>query len=665
MTEHSPSPDKKRSLTRRDYLRAASVAGISAAAFSGATTASGQTAAGTAEPTVYNVVEEGADPTGQEPIDPVLGRLEHDNAVLEFPNGRYKIQDFNMYGRENFTLRGIGDDVVLVPSEDYNRDYWLQGWHMRNFTFENFTIDNSATDCGPCISFGAHDNLLVRNVTKVGYHDTDSTAFGFYVLDEDGQGLVENLVMRDGSIPVAPVGVYTASTGKLVFRDCEIEGFGNNGLYASTGTGPIGVEGGVYKNNLRSQVRLGAPGSYVRDAEVVVDASPDKVREDWVPNYRGIRISDNPGPVTVENCEVKMLRGRGFGGIVNAFDGGSVTVRDTNIHVGADYLMYWNDDTAPAVYVDQPSDWEQSGQGGERLFENVSITGSGDAFGRNPVVLLFRGNNTFRNCCIQQTGTDRDGIETWNIDHEVTFFDEPTVVEDSTVNVPGDMANGSVDLQNCTASGTCPVPSGVDPMPDGHRAQVSLADVPIPGNSSRKTYPVMGTDDSNPTMRFYGNFVYPNTKEFVFGNLQHIIDEYVVTGRLNVEFRSVAYPTDHYLNSVPGEARLAKLAVGVWDKNNWENYWGVFEYLFANQGEFEWGTWEQDRDLLAAAGVERVEGWIPALVNEGEYDDEVLASREQAAADGLMYVPQLHLNGDLAGANWDTEKLMGWIDDRL
>ncbi|WP_435363046.1 hypothetical protein [Haloarchaeobius sp. DYHT-AS-18] len=654
-------------MSRRDYLRAAAVTGIASVSLTGTGAATRSSTSATAtEPTVYNVVEEGADPTGQEPIDPVLGRLEHDDAVLEFPDGRYQIQDFNMYGRENFTLRGTGENVVLVPSPDYNRDYWLTGWHMRNFTFENFTIDNTATDCGPIISFGCYDGLLVRNVTKVGYHDTDNTAFGFYIHDTTGSGLVENLVMRDGSIPVAPVGVYTASTGKLVFRNCEIEGFGNNGLYASTGTGPIGVEGGVFKNNDRTQVRLGAPGSYVKDAEIVVDTSPDSSRTDWTPNYRGIRISDNPGPVTVENCDIKLLRGRGFGGIVTAFDGGSVTVRDTRIHVGEDYWMYWSDHTAPAVFADEATDLTQSGGGGERLFENVSITGSGEADGEYPVVLLKRGNNTFRNCCLQQTGTDRSGFETWNSDHLPADLGDPTTVTDSTVNVPGELSKGNVTLDNIATGGTCPVPAGVEPIPDSSiDAHVPLDEVPLPANASRLTYPTMGTSSENPTLRVYGNFVYPNTREFVFGNLRHIIDEFVVTGRLNVEFRSVAYPDGHYLNSVEGEERLAKLAVGVWDVNNWENYWGVFEYLFANQGQLSWQTWDEASSMLQDAGVERVYGWIPSLVTDGEYDDEVYASRVQAAEDGIMYVPQLVLNGELAGANWDTDKLLGWLDRRV
>lgn len=639
--------DEHGTFDRREYLTLAGVAGLSGLGLSG-------TAAGATDESVttYDIVEEGADPTGEEPIDDVFGRLEHDDAVVEFPDGTYKIRSLNLYGRSNFTMRGVGDDVTLVPSEDYDTDYWIAGWDMRDFTFENFTIDNTARNVAPTVSFGAHDGLLVRDVEKVGLHDTDNTAFGFWVLDPDGSGLVENLVMPDGSIPVKPVGVYTGSKGPITFRDCHIEGFGNNGLYASTGSAPVHVEGGTFKNNDRTQVRLGAPGSSVRDAEIIVD---DPEREGL--NQRGIRISDNPGPVTIENCEIELHAGRGFGAIVGAFDGGSFTVTDTRIYVDEDYYSYWDDDTAPAIYVDVVGDVEQAGGGGERYFENVSITGGGR--GSHPAVLMRRSNNEFRNCCVQFDGEDRTGFGT---------TDDPSsiVVRDCNVNVPGDASDDLVEFENVTYSDSCPVPSGVDRIDTGGSTadDVSLADVPLPPNASRRPYPVMGTDDDNPTLTVYGSFVYPNTRTFALGNLQTIVSEFVEPGHLNVEFRSLAYPDDHWLNSVQGEERLAQLALGVWEKNNWDVYWAFFEYLFENQGEFAWRTYDEANALLERNDVS-THGWIPALAGDGEWSDALVQNRRDAADAGLEFVPQVELGGDLAGANWDTEKLVDWIGRRL
>ncbi len=456
-------PAHQSNVSRRTYLRNAAAAGIGGVTFASPAAARRTSVAPTVtEQTVYNVVDEGADPTGTEPVDDVLNRLKGNNVTLEFPSGRYALYRLKLSYLENFTMRGLSDDVVLVPTDDYYREWWIAGHSMRNITFENFVLDHTAENVGPELSFGCYDGLVVRNVTKLGYHDTDSTAFGCRIYESTGSGLVENLVMNDGSIPVKPVGFYTDTTGKLTVRNCQIAGFGNNGLYASTGSGPVCVEGGIFRNNDRTQVRLGGPGSYVKDAEIIVDTDPNSSVDGWTHNYRGIRVSDNPGPVLVENCDIKLLRGRGFGAIVNAFDGGSLTVRDTRIYVSDEYLMYWSDHTGPAVFVDYPSDWEQSGQGGERLFENVSITGDGQADGEYPVVLLFRGNSTFRNCCLHQTGIDRAGFETW--DHqtlELATLPDPTYVVDSTVDVPGEVARGSVELSNITTEGTCPLPTGL------------------------------------------------------------------------------------------------------------------------------------------------------------------------------------------------------------
>ncbi|WP_435362225.1 right-handed parallel beta-helix repeat-containing protein [Haloarchaeobius sp. DFWS5] len=652
-TTEDSTDERTENYSRRHCLQLAGAAGIAAAGLTG-TAAAGDRAV--ADVDVYNVVEEGADPHGNEPIDPVIDDLERDNVTLEFPNGTYLVNSLNFYGRENFTVRGIGDDVTFVPGPNWNEQYWIAGWSMNNFTFENVTLDNSEKGVAPTVTFGCHDGLLVRDVEKVGYHDGNNTAFGFWVLDSAGTGLVENLEMRDGSIPVNPVGVYTGSDGELTYRDCHIEGFGNNGLYASTGEGAVKVEGGVFKNNDRTQVRLGAPGSYVKDAEIIVD-DPERGGQ----NQRGIRLSDNSGPITIENCDIKMLAGRGFGAIVCAFDGGTMHVKDTRIHVEEEYYSYWSDHTAPAIYVDEATDRAQSDGIGERTFENVSITGGGhDEY---PVFATRRSNNTFRNCCIQQTGNDRNGLETWSDAGD-------TVVEDSTVNVPGQVATGNVEEVNIVESDTCPVPSGVDPMPDQDEtfdepvANVPLSEAPLPGNASKLDYPVMGTDSDNPTLTVYGNFVYDTTQRFAAENLPKILSEYVVSGEMNVEFRSVAYPDDHYLNSVKGEVRIAQLALGTWRKNCWDDYWGLFEYICANEDSIEWNSYNEARDLLKRNDV-RTYGWVTGLVENDEWEDDVYASRRAAADAGLSYITQVELDGDLAGANWRWDILDSWIDRRL
>lgn len=594
--------------------------------------------------TVVNVAEAGADPTGQEPIDDVIESALDDDTLIEFPSGTYKIEQVNLYGHSNLTLRGSDDDVTLLADDDHGEAYWIGGADTRNLTFENFTLDHTAAGAAPSIEFGSYDGLVVRDIEKRGSQDGDATALGLRAYSASATTLVENVAFPDGGQARGGVGIWVDGDGETILRDCRVEGFGNNGLYASYSKGPVGVEGGTYKDNDRAQVRLGSDGSYVEGANIVVeDPSGDDP-------CTGVRISNGLGPVTVSNCDVSMTAGRGSGGVMCADNGGSFTVENSRIYIGPDYTANESGGTrtAPGIFVDEApaADLDHDVVG-------TAVTGGGDYY---PSIFAKRDGVRVRDCCVDWDGPAGIGFE------DTTG----NAVRNTNVTVDGSTVEGEADVSGVTTGEACPRPDlggGADDSTASNDS-TGLADVPLPANASRMTYPTMGTDESNPTLTVYGNFVYPNTREFVFGNLREIIDEYVVTGKLNVEFRSVAYPDDHRLNSVAGEERLAQLALGVWDKNNWENYWGVFEYLFENQGDVEWDAWTEAEQLLGDAGVERVTGWIPLLVANDEYADEVSESRARAGNTELEYVPQVSLNGDCAGANWDTDALLAWIEER-
>ncbi len=593
---------------------------------------------------VVDIVEAGADPTGEEPIDDVFGAVEDDDTLIEFPNGRYKINQLNLYGRANLALRGVGDDVTLVADENHGDDYWIAGSSTRDLVFENFTLDHTADGVDPSVEFGSHDGLVVRDVVKKGSQDGHNTAFGFRTYHDWSETVVENLQLPDGSDSVGPVGIWVDGDGTTTFRDCRVEDYGNNGLYASWSNGAVQVEGGVFKNNDRAQVRLGSAGSYVNEADIVVD---DPSGDD---PCTGVRISDGLGPVTVSNCDISMTGGRGSGGVVCAEDGGHFVVKDSRIHIGADYTANRSGGTrtSPGVFVDDAPDAPDL----DHDIVGTAITGGGDYY---PAVLGKRDDVNVKQCCIDWEGPD--GI----------WFQDTTAndIRDTNITVSGEEYVGDAEVSGLTTGDSCPLPDfGDGGGSSGDDRSSGLADAPIPPNASRLPYPTMGTDADNPTLTVYGNFVYPNTREFAFDNLPAILEEFVEPGHLNVEFRSIAYPDDHYLNSVEGEEHLAQLALGAWDKD-WQNYWEAFEYLFEHQGEFDWQSWSAASDLLQTAGVEDVYGWIPILAADDEYADELFESRADAADADLEYVPQIEFEGDLAGANWDTGHLLRWISNRI
>ncbi|MDL5360961.1 right-handed parallel beta-helix repeat-containing protein [Halalkalicoccus sp. NIPERK01] len=389
--------------------------------------------------TVVDIVEAGADDTGSEPIDDVFEEHADDDTLIRFPEGRYQANDLSLYALSEFAMVGEGD-VTLVPGEDYDEDLWLGGAETRDLRIENFTIDATREGVAPEVVVSAHDGLVVRDLRKEGFHDGD-TSFGFRTLDEDGHSLIESLQSTDGG---SGTGVYVNTTGSIAFRDCEVEGFADNGLYASHSSGPVSVEGGRYANSNVTQIRLGSARSAVEDCEVVVDERPDGFG-----NMRGIRIADGPGPVTIENCEISVENSQGTGAVVGAYSGGSFEVRDTRIHVGEEYTTRRSNGsrTSYAIYVDDATDAET----GTRTIENVSVTGGGTYRG---AMRFSRDDNTIESACISQSGTRRNGI--------VFEGSDDNEVVDTTIDVTGEEIvlndGSSVDRSGISTSGSCSPP---------------------------------------------------------------------------------------------------------------------------------------------------------------------------------------------------------------
>lgn len=431
--------DRQLGVSRRSYL------GMVGAA-SGATLLAGPAIASDEYSNVIDIVEAGADNTGEVPIDDVFHEYAADDTLIKFPEGTYKVNQLIVYELSNFAMVGKGD-VTLVPGDDYSEEQWIAGTNTRDILVQNFTFDTTEDGVSPEIDVSAYDGLEFRDIVKRGYQDNGGAAFGLYMLTEDGQGLIQNVRAPDGG---ASVGLYIESEGPMTVRNCQFEGFADNGVYASASSAPIVVEGGRFRNNNISQVRLGSPDSVVRDAEMIVD---EAVTDNGIPvNMRGVRVADGPGPVHIENCDITMVGGQGNGGIVNAFSGGSMTVRDTRIKVGEDYTTVGSDGarTSFGVFADDPTEAEE----GSRTFENVSITGEGTY---RSAMLLRRSNNTMKGLCIDQGGEGRDGIALEDSSNNV-LADSIVDVSDQEVV----LRNSSVKRSGISHSGSCPEPGESD-----------------------------------------------------------------------------------------------------------------------------------------------------------------------------------------------------------
>ena len=639
-------------MDRRSYLKLAGSAAAGAALATGSVSAYDQT---------IDVVKDlGVDNTGSTPIDDEVQPYVDDNTRLEFPDGRYRIGQLITYGVENFQLVGTGDATLVPGSKTSSVETWIGGSFVRDLTFEGFTLDTEGY--APTVGFGAHSGLVVKDIEKVGAQANSSTAFGFAIWEEDGVGLIDNLQARDGDVFEDSVGatcVYHKGRGNTTFRNCKIEGWSDNGLYACDAKGSVTVLGGYYANNNISQVRLGSAGSTVQSARIRVDEprGPNS-------NMRGVRISDGGGPVDVVDCDIEMRRGQGSGGVVTAFTGGTTNVRDSRIHVHEDYTTVGSPDpmTSYGILADTPS--EVDDYAGLTVI-NTSITGSGTG---GAGILSRRGNTVVKNACIQQDGTSREGV----------VFQTNlggNAVEDSTIDVTGKtvVKNGAdVSVSDIETSGSCPLPETLQSSSSSSSSASSsssssssssgldLTDLPLPAGSQDRTRPITGTDPSNPTAVIYTQYTEPAMESFVGANFQRLVDDFVRPGRLNLELRNVPTSSDTRF--------LSAIGLGVWDLEP-ENYFQFLEHVLENQQSIEYGSVSAAQSMLDDAGV-RNNGWIPWRAKTGVYSSAVAADEGAAADWGMVnwddFPPILAFDGEVAAPQYSYEGgIKAWLERRL
>jgi hypothetical protein len=421
------------------------------------------------------VEDAGCDPTGNEPCDDQLQAAADDYTLLKFPAGTYRLTEKNvLLDATNLGFLGEGDVRFAVP-EGFNEKVIVAD-RGTGLLFENIDIDQRARDATPGLHLGVADDLHVRDVEFVGQGinpgsnprgedgGNPGVTNGFLpiVRSAGGTGVIENVRMNNAGVMGAynhgngRVGVWIgmSTRGTITLKDCHIEGFPNNGLYCSRTYGVVRVEGGTFRNNDISQVRIGSDGSYVEGATIEVDAgasnSPNP-RE--MLNGRGVRFEvgslDTAGP-EVRNCDITIADApHSGGGVVASGDIGCFDVRNTRIKVDIDGVrgVLAKDPTGGAYNTGGPYDG---------TLRNVSVTGN--ASGTSAIELRRRSESVIEGCCVHVEGADRDGVTVVDSDD--------CVLRNGTIDVTGEAVvreNASVAVSGIDKSGTCPAPNGTSP----------------------------------------------------------------------------------------------------------------------------------------------------------------------------------------------------------
>lgn len=383
--------------------------------------------------TVVDVVEAGADPSGETSVTPVIEQEADDDTLLSFPPGTYRVDPFALSAYDSLGVAAATAErptFVATPGVCLSAPY-LRFEEVSNFLLDGIDLDFTDPGAGGGVRVVADGDATVANVDLAGSCDQQVAAFRIDVVDAESSGLVENLRARhvtDSKLTGLFVGKPHA--GDVTFRDCRVRGFSDNGLYASVmglddgANGAVHTRGGSFRDNNISNVRLGSTGSTARGVTVSVDSVPPG---DTV-NARGIRLRNRRGQV-VEDCDVRFGPNapESFGAIVFHGDNAGGAVRDTMVRVDRDGV--------PAVHAFAPNQPDND----PPTFRNVRI--AGDARGWYAATLYRRDGTTFEDCVVDQRGDNRGGIRLKNAaDCEITGCRiatdrAPVVARGSTVRV--------------------------------------------------------------------------------------------------------------------------------------------------------------------------------------------------------------------------------------
>ncbi|AWB28311.1 right-handed parallel beta-helix repeat-containing protein [Halococcoides cellulosivorans] len=385
-----------------------------------------------------DAVAAGADPTGEEPVTPLIEDWADDDTLVAFEPGTYALDPTAFSGLRRVGLVGTGPDPArFVPTagDCLGGHPWVAAENVRDLHLENVAFDLTGADSGGPIHLHLTGDSTLRDVDVLGSCANQLSAMRIEVLDAEGTATLEGLTARnaDGNRTLTGLFVGEDHAGTLRVQDCSIAEFSDNGLYASAPGGPEGADGtvevlgGTYRNNNVAGVRLGSTDARATGVSIVVDDEPPG----WGQlNARGIRLRNKSGQV-IEDCSIAFGTdaAASFGGVVVHHDNGAATVRESSITIDRDAV--------PAIHALSPA----TGDGAVTV-DDVTIEGG--AVGGVGVQIQGRDGSRIRASRIEQSGAERDGIYVSDAT-DCTIEDTEIAVE----GVPLVVENGRVTVRNC------------------------------------------------------------------------------------------------------------------------------------------------------------------------------------------------------------------------
>ncbi len=355
--------------------------------------------------TVVDVIDEGGDPEGNEPINQLFQEYSDDDTLFVFEPGNFQVDPIEFSNRSKVGFVTEGDErASFIPNTDGCRgaNPYYHFNNVENLVIDSIDFDFRDVDSGGPIHLFLQGDSVLQNFSYVGSCSNQLGVARMEVSDPNGTALVDNFEATNNDDNQTLTGVYVSDghAGELTFRDCALDEFSDNGIYASAPGGPNGndgivhVIGGTFRNNNISNIRLGSTGATADGVTVIVDGQTPG----WGQlNSRGIRLRNKENQ-EIRNCDISFgaEAADSFGAIVFHQANGGARIVDTDIEI--------NRDDIPAFKAFAPEHEPDSAP----IFENVTVTGDASA---GPVgEIAGRNGTTFQNCSIEQSNGNRRGF---------------------------------------------------------------------------------------------------------------------------------------------------------------------------------------------------------------------------------------------------------------
>jgi protein-disulfide isomerase len=220
--------------------------------------------------------------------------------------------------------------------------------------------------------------------------------------------------------------------------------------------------------------------------------------------------------------------------------------------------------------------------------------------------------------------------------------------------------NGGNGDENGTGANGDDDPNGDDEYGEIEEPPGFLGGIPVPEDPS-DLFPIAGSGDAPVTIELFGDWKCPDTSKYLFEEFDTIVEEYILTGKVDLKVHAIAYEDG---KSVYGEdgLRLARAGLAVWDHDP-ESFWSFVECVAINIDleDDDWATPGRLEAIAKAANVKDPKKVYEAAAGDA-YEKELQKMIDAVTDESVENVPKVSVEGDVYSPIDETDELYAAIE---